>query len=119
MESPVIGGGGAGSNNTLVTHCYSANAIHDYITTGSYSDGTGIQLFNSDNSTISIKNSHINNNTVNEGLGGGLYWTGESADVSIADVSIENSTINYNTAGYGGGLFCFNTKVNIVGSSII
>jgi hypothetical protein len=46
------GQGGVGSNNSTISHCHSTYSIHDHLVTGKYSDGTAIQIFNSNNITV-------------------------------------------------------------------
>lgn len=91
------GGGGAVSQNTVFTNCYSANSIHDYTVAGLYSDGTGYQLFNCNNSEIDHCIS-INDNTA-------CYLDANQNTNQTYTVKYNNfSNTGLNIASYGIGI---------------
>ncbi|GAJ15183.1 unnamed protein product, partial [marine sediment metagenome] len=61
---------------------------------------------------MTVNNSYFGNNEAP--FGGGLYWHGEGAEVSISD-----SVISNNTAEHGGGMYWSSGAPVIAGCSIM
>ena len=80
------------------------------ITGGSAYYGAGIYCDSGSSPTIS--NCTISDNTVVEGLGGGIYCSGGSP--TISGCTITDNTANY----YGGGIACGNSSPIITGCTI-
>jgi predicted outer membrane repeat protein len=104
--SPARGGGISiiGGNLTLLSSTLSGNTTTE--------DGGGIF---SQNGSVNISNSTIDNNHAGSGFdsGGGIWSTG-------AGLSIENSTFYRNSAGYrGGGIYASTTSPATIDSTTV
>jgi len=65
--------------------------------------GSGGGIFCNAGGTLTLANSRIVNNSVGEGVGGGMF-VGDAASELVATVDIDTCTIGGNTALYGAGM---------------
>lgn len=99
------GGGIAieGANDVVISHCRITGNVAD----GSKGGGMVLLSKNSQNASVLISNSIIDNN-ISYGNGGGIYLTGQWGKDMLMSVDIENTYIVYNQArdgSVGGGAF--------------